>query len=605
MRVTRGHRSRILVASVVAGIVTLTSVFGSVSAHATWLTYQSSLGFQDPTKPIIGGNYDIQQLQFGVNDTDLTKYYFYAKFKDPVLPKMFSDGLGSYLAIEIDSNLDSNIDYLLKTDPMQPYDGKIFHSGLFIKVNSGHELISSKCEVETFTDLAAKANWIGFSLNRDCLPLGTTIGIKGISVRDPNGNNEFQVYPGEYWKISLPEENATSSSTTKNNLSAHLANLDNLPTAPNTAPTLVTKAGKSPDDLVALAATEVRSVVTITCGNSLGSGWSARVNLSPDLIAGGYASYIITNQHVIKDCIFSGDIKIILSDQTKLTGYLWASDEVNDVAAIAVKSEIPPLEWQGFRPQQGWWAGVVGSPLGIAGILTTGLISSLTPALYFATTTAPINSGNSGGPVFDRTGRVLGIATAKYAGAEGFGIIHGAPMLCGKVIVCPTITSVWAENTNSPDFTSATAASPSTPIANQLALRVATDLILRVSKNSLADSIERLAQAIIRYPVAKADIQLFRALAPVAPGGITDSAEQATSVSIFANQVITFRNLVNRKLESVEQAQKKSAPLAKSVIASVTVLAKPSAKFLLKQPNCANNTKSKTAAGTALKCPNK
>ena len=604
MRVNPGHRSRIFVASVVAAIATLTSVFGSVSAQATWLTYQSSLVYQDPANPIIGGNYGIQQLQFGVNDTDLTKYYFYAKFKDPVFSKMFTDGLGSYLAIEIDSNLDSKIDYLLKTDPKQPYVGKIFHSGLFIKVTSGHELISSKCDVQTFTDLAASANWIGFSLNRDCLPLGTTIGIKGISVRDPDGKNELQVFPGDYWKISLPEENPTSISATKNNLSANSANLDNLPTAPSTTPTVVTKAGKSPDDLVALAASEVRSVVTITCGNSLGSGWSARVNLSPDLISGGYQSYIITNQHVIKDCIFSGDIKIILSDQTKLTGYLWASDEVNDVAAIAVKSEIPQLEWQGFRPQQGWWAGVVGSPLGIAGILTTGLISSLTPALYFATTTAPINSGNSGGPVFDRTGRVLGIATAKYAGAEGFGIIHGAPMLCGKVIVCPTITSVWAENTDSVDLTSA-AASPSTPIANQLSLRVATDLILRVSKNSLADSIERLAQAITRYPVAKADIQLFRALAPVAPGGITDSGEQATSVSIFANQVITFRNLVNRKLESLEQAQKKSVALPKSVIASVTVLAKTPAKIPLKQPNCVNNTITKKVAVTADKCPKK
>lgn len=582
MRVNPGHRSRFFVAAVVAMIATLSSVFGSVSAQATWLTYQSSLSYQDPTSPIIGGNYDIQQLQFGVNDTDLTKYYFYAKFKDPVFSKMFSDGLGSYLAIQIDSNLDSNIDYLLKTDPKQPYVGKIFHPGLFIKVNSGHELISSKCEVETFTDLAAKANWIGFSLNRDCLPLGTTIGIKGISVLDPDGNNQSRVFPSEYWKISLPEENATSSSPTTNNLSTNSANLDNLPTAPSITPTLVTKAGKSPDDLVALAATEIRSVVTITCGNSLGSGWSARVNLSPKLIAGGYNSYIITNQHVIKDCIFSGDIKIILSDQTKLTGYLWASDEVNDVAAIAVKSEIPPLEWQGFRPQQGWWAGVVGSPLGFAGILTTGLISSLTPALYFATTTAAINSGNSGGPVFDRTGRVLGIATAKYAGAEGFGIIHGTPMLCGKVVVCPTNTSVWAENMGTVDLATATTTAPSLPMANQLALQVATNLILRVSKSSLADSNERLSQAINRYPLAKADIQLFRTLAPVAPEVITDSEEEATSVSAFANQVLTYRNLVIQKLKVLEHSRQKSVTRAKSVIASLTVLAKTPVKLPIK-----------------------
>lgn len=605
MRVNPDHQSRIFVVSMVAVIATLTSVFGAVSAHATWLTYQTTLGTQNPTSSTTGGKYDIQQLQFGVNDTDLTKYYFYAKFKDPAFSEMFSDGLGSYLAIEIDSNLDSKIDYLLKTDPRQPYIGKIFHPGLFIKVSSSHELISSKCEVETFTDLAAKANWIGFSLNRDCLPLGTTIGIKGISVFDPDGNNQIQIFPSEYWKISLPEENATSNSPATNNLSTNISDLNNLPTAPSNTATLVTKPGKSPDDLVALAASEVRSVVTITCGNSLGSGWSAQVNLSPALEKGGFKSYIITNQHVIKDCIFSGDIKIILSDQTKLTGYLWASDEANDVAAIAVKSAIPSLEWQGFRPQQGWWAGVVGSPLGIAGILTTGLISSLTPALYFATTTAAINSGNSGGPVFDRTGRVLGIATAKYAGAEGFGIIHGAPMLCGKVIVCPKNTAVWAENSDSSDLSNAAIAAASTPITYQVALQAATNLILLVSKSSLADTIEKLAQATIKYPVAKADIQLFRALAPSAPLGITDSAEQATSVTVFANQVINFRNLVTRKLGNLEQAQKKSTALVKSMIASVTVLAKTPAKLPMMKLICPNNSKTKTAAGTALNCQNK
>ena len=123
------------------------------------------------------------------------------------------------------------------------------------------------------------------------------------------------------------------------------------------------------------------------------------------------------------------------------------------------------MNWRGPTPQQGWWAGVIGSPLGYPGILTTGVVSSINTSTFKGTTTAPINHGNSGGPVFDRIGRVIGLATAKYVDSEGFGIFHGTPLLCGKIIVCTGAPDVWTGSITASSTPTPTATVNSSPLA--------------------------------------------------------------------------------------------------------------------------------------------
>ncbi len=205
--------------------------------------------------------------------------------------------------------------------------------------------------------------------------------------------------------------------------------------------------GYPPDDLVNLAETTTKSVVTISCGNSIGSGWSASVNLSQADSQKGYKSIVITNHHVIDSCITTGDVTIVLSNQTRVAGVVSAWDESNDLASILTTTTIPKLRWEGQTPQQGWWVGVIGSPLGFPGILTTGIISSINKSNFRGTTDAAINPGNSGGPVFDRSGRVVGLATAKYINAENFGIFHGTPLLCIKIFSCANPGGIWTGST--------------------------------------------------------------------------------------------------------------------------------------------------------------
>ena len=201
--------------------------------------------------------------------------------------------------------------------------------------------------------------------------------------------------------------------------------------------------GYPPEDLVNLAETTTKSVVSILCGNSIGSGWSASVTLNQSDSQKGFKSLVITNHHVISSCTTNSEVIIVLSNQTRVSGFVNAWDESNDLASILTTTNIPKLKWEGQTPQQGWWVGVIGSPLGFPGILTTGIISSINKSTFRGTTDAAINPGNSGGPVFDRSGRVVGLATAKYINAENFGIFHGTPLLCIKIFACSNPNGIW------------------------------------------------------------------------------------------------------------------------------------------------------------------
>jgi len=204
-----------------------------------------------------------------------------------------------------------------------------------------------------------------------------------------------------------------------------------------------TSLSNPPSDLVALAQKITKSVVTVLCSNSQGSGWAVAIDISPDEVKNGSKSYIITNHHVISGCTVNKDVTLILSNQTRVPGKVYSWDAENDVASIFTSADLPKLAWQGQTPQQGWWVGVIGSPLGFPGILTNGIVSSIYTDIFKGTTNAAINPGNSGGPVFDRTGRVIGLATAKRMDAEGFGIFHGTPLLCIRIILCNSQSSIW------------------------------------------------------------------------------------------------------------------------------------------------------------------
>jgi S1-C subfamily serine protease len=206
---------------------------------------------------------------------------------------------------------------------------------------------------------------------------------------------------------------------------------------PSSAQTSVFKTfnpGAAPIDLVKLSADVGKSVVTLICGSAKGSAWSANVTMPSGFSSQGFRSYLITNEHVISNCKDGGVVSGIDSNGANFSATVVGYTTENDLAALVTSHSIPGLSWQGERPAIGWWAGVIGSPYELSGALSLGVVSSVVgDALY---TTAPLNPGNSGGPLFDREGRVLAVATAKRVDSEGMGFAVSLSSACGLLLDC-------------------------------------------------------------------------------------------------------------------------------------------------------------------------
>ncbi|MEP2117942.1 MAG: trypsin-like peptidase domain-containing protein, partial [Bauldia litoralis] len=127
---------------------------------------------------------------------------------------------------------------------------------------------------------------------------------------------------------------------------------------------------------------------------------------------------IITNNHVIDG---ADEITVNFADGSKLTATLVGRDEKTDLAVLKVEPEEPltALEFGDSEVLRvGDWVMAIGNPFGLGGTVTVGIVSARNrdinsgPYDNFIQTDASINRGNSGGPLFDMEGRVIGINTA-------------------------------------------------------------------------------------------------------------------------------------------------------------------------------------------------
>ncbi|OUI91066.1 serine protease [Acetobacter indonesiensis] len=137
------------------------------------------------------------------------------------------------------------------------------------------------------------------------------------------------------------------------------------------------------------------------------------------------AGYIVTNNHVIRH---ADKITVTLQDNTVLTAKAVGHDDRTDLALLKVESKKPlPAVHFGDSDKRrvGDWVLAIGNPFGLSGTVTAGIISSRGrnidqgPYDDFIQTDAPINKGNSGGPLFDMDGNVIGVNTAIYSPSGG------------------------------------------------------------------------------------------------------------------------------------------------------------------------------------------
>ena len=425
--------------SVVFALISSLVILSTPVTHAA-VTWSATSPSDTYNRSDLNQLYDLKNIEAAIFDNDPDALYFYLNFKYLISKYQFNDGKDSFSAVFLDYNLDGVTDYKLYTDNITLTTDLSTVDGYAYKVS---DKSFPTCSVKIFTNIDAGETWLGLRVSRSCIGIPNTFAMQGYSDYIASDSVSYDYAPEDFFKVTLPGTSTTATT------SAATSPTYELPSNFANASTEAANFTQAPVDLTALSESLMPSIVTVGCANGSGSGWSAKVTMSTKLISEGYKSYIITNHHVIDGCLTSKKVSLVLSNKTVVDGLIIAWNENSDVAGIVTKTSIPGTEWIGSAPKQGWWIGVIGSPLGQAGILTTGIISSIKSNAGTFTMTAPINPGNSGGPIFDSTGRVLGLATSKNlvsAGvlAEGFGNAQGVTLLCGAIISCVIEKDPWA-----------------------------------------------------------------------------------------------------------------------------------------------------------------
>ena len=197
-----------------------------------------------------------------------------------------------------------------------------------------------------------------------------------------------------------------------------------------------------PSELKNLIDTVQASTVTIYCKESQGSGWAVELYLDEDsadaedlALDKKFPYEVITNHHVIEDCVDTPRKVEAQAGVEVYDAYLYSWDEENDLALVAISQEVPSLEISS-RPQPGWWAMAVGTPYGLEGSVSVGNIMNTDENEVISTT--PLNSGNSGGPLVNALGQVVGTNTYVLIGddAQDWNVAMGVPAMCDEILSC-------------------------------------------------------------------------------------------------------------------------------------------------------------------------
>jgi len=147
---------------------------------------------------------------------------------------------------------------------------------------------------------------------------------------------------------------------------------------------------------------------------------------------------VVTNNHVIDD---ADQITVTLNDGTALPAKLLGRDEKTDLALLKITSKKPLIVahfGDSDKARVGDWVMAIGNPFGLGSTVTAGIVSARNrdiaagPYDDFIQTDAPINRGNSGGPLFDMNGNVVGVNSAIFSpsgGSVGIGFSIPANMV--------------------------------------------------------------------------------------------------------------------------------------------------------------------------------
>ena len=187
-----------------------------------------------------------------------------------------------------------------------------------------------------------------------------------------------------------------------------------------------------PINISNLIATTRPATASLYCNDAeyeySGSGWPLKTS---SLGESPSRTLIVTNFHVIEDCD-PGTLTVTTGAGT-MNAEVIAVDIDADLATLSTNLDLNPFKVATEAPI-GSWVMAVGNPLGVEGNVTFGTITAQQEGYFI--TDAAINEGNSGGPLFNSRGEVVGINVAKIEDADNIGLAIPLLNLCNKLVNC-------------------------------------------------------------------------------------------------------------------------------------------------------------------------
>ena len=150
---------------------------------------------------------------------------------------------------------------------------------------------------------------------------------------------------------------------------------------------------------------------------------------------------VVTNNHVIQD---AEDIVVRVNGDQEFNAKVIGADPLSDIAVLQLetKEKFVPVQFgDSDKARIGDWVIAIGNPFGLGGTVTSGIISARNRSIGlsryedYIQTDASINSGNSGGPLFDMNGDVIGINTAILGRSGSIGIGFSIPSNSAKIVI--------------------------------------------------------------------------------------------------------------------------------------------------------------------------
>ena len=192
-----------------------------------------------------------------------------------------------------------------------------------------------------------------------------------------------------------------------------------------------------PRSIEKLVAKVKDSTVTVFCKHtdpkqdSFGTAWAIDLENNQ---GSKYPTTLITNYHVVDECLDGkGTLTVAAQYEEEYPVVIDVLDKENDLASIATSLVLDPLSLSKYEPWPGYWMAAIGSADGYEGSVAFG--SVLNGTKYEILITVPLSHGNSGGPLVDNEGNVVGTNTfiqtkEQYNGAMSLNA------LCVKIMEC-------------------------------------------------------------------------------------------------------------------------------------------------------------------------